>query len=257
MNYHTARSTLTASGLAAVVLASGSAHAALQGRNMDGDAATFEAYYDTVLDITWLADANYAFTSGYHVNGRMDWANANTWVANLSFFNPLTNQNYTDWRLPTVEPVNGASFNYSFSYNGSTDRGYNVSEQDTLYAGATSSEMAHLFYNTLNNKGFCDSVLSTASSCPSPTTDWGLTNAGPFTNLQDGYYWSEPEYAPNPSQAWSFFFRYGEQVSIGKTSNVYALAVSPGDIATVPEAETYALMLVGLGLIGWRARQRG
>lgn len=30
----------------------------LQGRDLDGNAATFEAYYDTVLDITWLADTD-------------------------------------------------------------------------------------------------------------------------------------------------------------------------------------------------------
>ena len=35
----------------------------LQGRDLDGNAATFEAYYDTVLDITWLADANAAGTT--------------------------------------------------------------------------------------------------------------------------------------------------------------------------------------------------
>ena len=29
----------------------------LKGRNLDGNASTIEAYYDTVLDITWLADA--------------------------------------------------------------------------------------------------------------------------------------------------------------------------------------------------------
>jgi hypothetical protein len=33
------------------------AHAALVGRDLDGDAATFEAYYDTALNIAWLADA--------------------------------------------------------------------------------------------------------------------------------------------------------------------------------------------------------
>jgi len=37
----------------------------LQPRDLSGSPTTIEAYYDTVLDITWLVDANYARTSGY------------------------------------------------------------------------------------------------------------------------------------------------------------------------------------------------
>jgi MYXO-CTERM domain-containing protein len=49
----------------------------------------------------------------------------------------------------------------------------------------------------------------------------------------------------------------GGQERHEKANNLYALAVSPGDVAAAPEAQTYALILVGLGLIGWRARRRG
>jgi len=35
----------------------------LQARDFDGDTNTVEGYYDTALDITWLADANYGLTS--------------------------------------------------------------------------------------------------------------------------------------------------------------------------------------------------
>lgn len=41
------------------------------------------AYYDTEADLTWLADANYAMTSGYDADGLMNWANANAWAAGL------------------------------------------------------------------------------------------------------------------------------------------------------------------------------
>lgn len=41
------------------------------------------AYYDDVADLTWLADANYAQTSGYDANGLMAWDAANAWVAGL------------------------------------------------------------------------------------------------------------------------------------------------------------------------------
>lgn len=230
---------------------SGTAHATLQGRDLNGNTATFEAYYDTVLNITWLADANYAKTSGSDADGLMTWSEANTWAGNLSFTDGV--KVYDNWRLPTVNPVNGTSFNYNASYNGSTDVGYNVSEQGTAFAGSTGSEMAHLFYNTLDNKSYCP---VSANCSPSPQTGWGLTNTGPFTNLQAGVYWSATEYTPYPYGAWDFNFSTGRQRAGDLTTRLYALAVSPGDVAAVPEAETYALMLAGLGLVGAMARRR-
>ena len=61
-----------------LISASGAANAALVER-LGG-----LAYYDTDADLTWLADANYAFTSGYDADGRMTLADANAWVANLN-----------------------------------------------------------------------------------------------------------------------------------------------------------------------------
>jgi hypothetical protein len=46
-----------------LILSAGSANAALVAR-VGGD-----AFYDTVLDITWLADANYAITEDFGVAG--------------------------------------------------------------------------------------------------------------------------------------------------------------------------------------------
>lgn len=56
---------MTSIGTAQAVSVSGQGtwESTLQGRDLDGNLATFEAYYDTVLGITWLADANYAKTS--------------------------------------------------------------------------------------------------------------------------------------------------------------------------------------------------
>ena len=65
-------------------------------------------------------------------------------------------------------------------------------------------------------------------------------------------------YAPDPARdGWYFLTDLGFQGYGGQSNEFYALAVRPGDVAAVPEAETYALMLAGLGLIGWRARRRG
>jgi hypothetical protein len=47
---------------AASISGQGTWESTLQGRDLDGNLTTFEAYYDTALNITWLADANYAGT---------------------------------------------------------------------------------------------------------------------------------------------------------------------------------------------------
>lgn len=239
--------------LVAVLGLSGTAHADLQGRDLNGNLATFEAYYDTDLNITWLADANYAQTSGYSVDGLMAWSEANAWAANLSFTDGV--HIYDNWRLPTVAPINGTSFNYATSYNGSTDVGYNISEQGTAFAGSIGSEMAHLFYSTLDNKGYCP----VSTNCfPSPQAGSGLTNTGPFTNLLAGSYQSGTEYAPDTSRAWVFNFNSGSQYHWSKGGLFLSLVVSPGDvgIAAVPEADTWAMLLAGLGLVGVATRRR-
>lgn len=231
--------------LAVGLALSSAAHAALQGRDLDGNAATFEAYYDTVLDITWLADANYAQTSSYDGDGLMSWADANTWAANLSFTDGVNV--YDDWRLPTVDPVNGMTFNYDYSNNGSTDIGYNITSPQ--------SEMAYMFYVNLGNPGYY-TPMDEYSGCYVNSSNSCLDNVGPFSNLQAGVYWSATEYAPFTVSAWTFGMFVGLQNGDPTDADRYAWAVSPGDVAAVPEAQTYALMLAGLGLVGWCARRR-
>ncbi len=124
----------------------------LQARDFDGNAATIEGYYDTVLDITWLADANKA-------GGTMTWAAADSWAVGLNI------NGVTGWRLPDTNPVDGTSADDATSNIGTEDRGYNISAPGTLYAGSIASEMAHLLYNTLGNLGYCDPSTSTVSIC--------------------------------------------------------------------------------------------
>ena len=69
--------------------------------------------------------------------------------------------------------------------------------------------------------------------------------------------WSATSLPPSSGGAWAFNFDGGGLGAGSKDAGFYALAVSPGDVGAVPEAQTYALMLAGLGLIGWRARRRG
>ena len=63
---------------ATVILTSSTANAALIER-LGG-----LAYYDDLADLTWLADANYAQTSGFDADGRMYWVDANSWAAGLN-----------------------------------------------------------------------------------------------------------------------------------------------------------------------------
>jgi hypothetical protein len=53
-----------------------------------------QAVYDDDLDITWLADANYAMTSGFDSDGLMVWNNAISWIRTFQF------GGYDNWRLP-------------------------------------------------------------------------------------------------------------------------------------------------------------
>lgn len=96
---------------AGALLAAGTAQAALQDRDLDGDTLV-DAFYDTDLDITWLRDAD--------VNGLMNWNTAVAWADGFSF------AGYDDWRLPTT---------------GVACAGFNCS----------SSEMGHLWYVELGN----------------------------------------------------------------------------------------------------------
>jgi len=200
-----------------------------------------QAYYDTVADLTWLADANYAATSGYaaaNANGTMNWSTANAWAAQL------TVGGVSGWRLADTNPVNGTAFNYSFTNNGSTDRARNVSRSGTAYAGSQGSELANLFYNVLGNVSDYNSSGVFDDGC----TGSCLTSTGPFSNVQSTFYWSATEYAPDISNAWHFLMSNGIQNRTNKDSSFYGWAVQSGDVSAVPVPA--AVWLFGSGLLG-------
>ena len=231
----------------------GAAHAALQGRDLNAD-GSFDAYYDTVLNITWLKDANAGkgsiFDNAGGVpgsngpnDGWMNYQNANAWAANLDVYG------VTGWRLPTVRPINGSAFQNGTSFNGSTDNGYN---------GATiASEMGYMFYVNLGYKATC---APSASGCPTLVIPSGVTaNMGPFTNIQSNAYWTNVDSVLDPAKAMSFGFQNGFQWTNTnlKTDSLNAWAVHDGDVSPVPEPGSVALLLAGMAMLVPMVRRRG
>ncbi len=202
---------------AASVPSQGDWTATLQARYLGGS-TTPDAYYDTALNITWLANANYAGTL-------MDWTTATTWAANLNV------NGVTGWSLPTMTNPN-ANCN-TFTYSGGPC-GYN---------NPSTSELAHMFYTTLGDKAAYD-------ASGNPQASYGLTNTGPFSNVQSDFYWSATEYAPSTYNAWVFNTSNGLQPYYSKTSYLYAWDVHAGDVGASSVPVPAAVWLFGSGLIG-------
>jgi hypothetical protein len=186
--------------------------------------------HDTTLNITWLADWNYALTSGYATRnaggtgtdeikstGEMGWNAAKTWANNLVY------GGYSDWRLPDA-----------LSQTGSIP---------CAYYSCNESEMGHIYY-----------------------VDWGAPEYGPyssgsntaalalFSNVQTAEYWSGTEYLGSP---YFFSARLGNQGDQAPSYTYYAVAVRDGDVsASVPEPATLALLSFTLGTMGLVRRRK-
>lgn len=215
-------SALTCSAVAHAlpVAGQGTWETTLQARDLNGDSVT-DAYYDTSLNITWLANAN--------KNGAMTWTDAKSWAGSLEVFG------FIGWRLPDTLPV-GSTF-------GPAD----------FAVGGTASEMGHLFFLTLGN---CGTDGGGPHPCVGQTIN-GLSNTGPFIGMQPSPYWSGTAYAPIPGYGWFFNTFVGMQDAISINVASFAMAVRPGDVTgVVPEPQTYALLLTGLAVLAVVRRRR-
>ena len=177
------------------------------------------AYYDTEADLTWLADANYAMTSGYDADGRMSWVDANTWAASLNV------SGVTSWRLADTVDVNNNGQSYSNIYQG-VDYGYNIT---------THSELSNMFYNVLGNSAYYD-TNGRSTGCSTPP-NFCLTNTGLFSNLKAGTFWSATRYIPDTTYAWTFNMSDGFQGYNVENGGGYAWAVHDGDVLVPPRCD--------------------
>lgn len=201
------KKTILALGLMAGLLMAGTSQAILIDRGGG-------LIYDDVLNVTWTQ------TAGDGV--LRNWADANTWAADLDF------GGFSDWRLPNMD-VDG---------NGAVEVcATNVDCRDNEYG--------HMFYQNLNGALFDNKTGNQLG-------DGGVT----LNNINDirSFYWSGTEVALNAAGAWVFVFGDGDQVMDGKGDNASAWAVRLGDSVRVPEVGSG--LLLGLGLMGLRLARR-
>lgn len=208
--------------------------------------------YDTALNVTWLQDANHGagspFDDGFSsTDGRMTSAKAEAWVSSLSYYDPVRNVTYSDWRLPKLI-LKGTGF--TFTNDGSTDY--------SLNASGSESELGHMFYTSLGNVGI-RSPAGQDTGCGSGIVC--LQNVGPFQNLQGWTYWfSTPvNETQDADDRWIFEMYTGLQAPFFEFRDVYAWAVRDGDVAAVVP-EPGSLALLGLGFTAllstrWRTQQ--
>ena len=149
------------------ILGQGTWEKSLLARDWAGNGPGVDAYFDPTLNLTWLADANYATTSGFVADGHMDFLSGNNWARGLMLFGG------SEWRLPTLSPVNDTvNFDTAFSNNGSTDYG----TAKTNEGWGEDSELGYMHYVHLRNKGLylpndADTgsfVLQSGWGCPTP-----------------------------------------------------------------------------------------
>jgi hypothetical protein len=231
--------------------------------------------YDDILDVTWLQDANYAKTSGYITpegrdvtlsSGGMTWSEAKVWADNLNYNDTVNNTTWSNWRLPTLTPINGSEITETAQTDGGTDGSYNVSAPGSAFAGSTASELAYMFYNNLGNEALFQVGVDTWQD-PTPSGYKGDNfNTGIFditselegvyiTNTNEGLTFGDVD-------AWAFKFIVGFQSGFNGAAPLnLAWAVADGDIAgasTIPVPAAVWLFGSGLiGLLGFAKRKHG
>ena len=176
--------------------------------------------YDTVNNISWLADSNLAATNRFglplctgpgtqtcvNASGSMRYDAAAAWVQAMNAANYLGHSN---WQLPTT-PTNDSGCGRTAPTGGNFGFGCSASGFGSLW-------------NALGLK-----APNTAVPIPANTV-------GPFSNFQPYLYWSQ-SVAPPPAGNYTFSFATGWQGANTLPNFLYALPMIPGKLPGTPPA---------------------
>jgi len=195
--------------------------------------------YDSVQDISWdqngnavktLCDANDPIwqmfdptavtrnsgrtkTQICDQDGRLNWLEAEAWVAHLNAQSYKGINNWRQWTVTRPDP--------SCRRNPGDPSG-------SWGWGCTGSEMGHLVNEAppggLGNPNDADDHCR--PNC--------LTNTGPFVNFRNAVYWSGTEYSPSPALAYIFATPNGYQAFELEGLRYYVWAVHPGQVGPAP-----------------------
>lgn len=174
--------------------------------------------YDDVLDVTWLQDAAYHVTSNVpnvDANGNMTWQDAMNWVASLVYHDSVRNIDWDDWRLPRVSPVNGLALNITYSFDGSTDNGYNIT--------SPASELSYMYHVNLAGVSLVDTSGNIRPG------EQGIADPSPFTGIS-GAVWTQTDHPQDSSQAFIVGMGNGHQNWFAKGNFNSVWAVRDGDV---------------------------
>ena len=149
-------SAISPAAQAAPVAGQGNWETTLLARDINRD-GTVDAYFDTGLNITWLADWN--------ANGPMSWFDATAWAAALDV------HGVTGWRLPSTS----------------------AAADGRVKPDPSSSEMAHMYYATWGNVGYPDAGYGLSNTADfinvlDSTVYWSGTDVASNPNLAWYFY---------------------------------------------------------------------
>lgn len=198
--------------------------------------------YDTVLDVTWLQDANYATTSGFDADGRLGIYSARQWVDDLEYYDSNNNITYDDWRLPT-RLEDDLPFHFGWWVLGGA-----IDPTPTV---GPHTELSYMYYVNLGLNGYLDThgAWATNFGVHGDSTFGGQNNVELVQNLQGGEYWlgfSMADVSNNyDTQPFTFSMNTGNH-NARQHDSLFVWAVRDGDVISAPEPSSLFLMIIGI-----------